>query len=353
MKKNFLIQGLYVDKVEKNCPICGKKHLIELRNRMASTIIKGESVSYQEYYYVCTESCDEDNEFVDSKLNKKNLLCARNEYRKKKGLLTSDEIVAIREQYGLSQLDLANLLGWGEVTVSRYESKAIQDQAYDNILRSIKKNPLNVFHYFEQNQDKFTVEKQEYIKENVIKRLNEYGREYLSRQLLESKYVEYSEPSDFNGNMTLSIDMLERIISYFAQKVGDLYKVKLMKMLWYADVLSYQKYHQAMTGLVYIHNKMGALPIGHNDILELKNINVVEEENDDYIRYHFIPGDTIDVSQLELDERTRNILEEVVNKFQYYKTKEIVAYMHQEIAYQQTQQGDIIPFSLAKQIRKF
>lgn len=41
-----------------------------------------------------------------------------------------DEIVAIRESYGLSQVDLAKLLGWGEATISRYESKAIQDEAY-------------------------------------------------------------------------------------------------------------------------------------------------------------------------------------------------------------------------------
>lgn len=49
------------------------------------------------------------------------------------GLLTSDEIVAIRESYGLSQVDLAKLLGWGEATISRYESKAIQDEAYRKI----------------------------------------------------------------------------------------------------------------------------------------------------------------------------------------------------------------------------
>ena len=44
-----------------------------------------------------------------------------------------DEIVAIRESYGLSQVDLAKLLGWGEATISRYESKAIQDEAYRKI----------------------------------------------------------------------------------------------------------------------------------------------------------------------------------------------------------------------------
>lgn len=63
-----------------------------------------------------------------------NLLNARNSYRRAHDLLTSDQIVAIRELYGLSQVDLAKLLGWGEATISRYESKAIQDEAYDTML---------------------------------------------------------------------------------------------------------------------------------------------------------------------------------------------------------------------------
>ena len=59
------------------------------------------------------------------------------------------------------------------------------------------------------------------------------------------------------------IDKLEAAISYIAEKVSNLFKVKLMKMLWYADALSYKENGVAITGLVYRHNEMGALPIGH------------------------------------------------------------------------------------------
>lgn len=83
----------------------------------------------------------------------KNLLNARNAYRKKKGLLTSDEIVAIRESYGLSQVDLAKLLGWGEATISRYESKAIQDEAYDMMLRLVKDDPLKAMELLKKNSN--------------------------------------------------------------------------------------------------------------------------------------------------------------------------------------------------------
>ena len=135
--------GNLIRKIHMECPLCDKIHEIEERTRIAKTIIKGEEVNYEETYYFCLNSDEGENEFVTGKMENENLLNARNEYRRAHELLTSDEIVAIRESYGLSQVDLAKLLGWGEATISRYESKAIQDDAYDNMLRIVRDNPLD------------------------------------------------------------------------------------------------------------------------------------------------------------------------------------------------------------------
>ena len=129
------------------CPLCDKKHEVEERKRITQTIIKGEKVTYEETYFLCKNSDEDENEFVTSKMLNANLLNARNQYRIRHELLTSNEIVEIREQYGLSQVDLSKLLGWGEVTISRYESKAIQDEAYDNILRMIKSDALMTYKF--------------------------------------------------------------------------------------------------------------------------------------------------------------------------------------------------------------
>ena len=50
------------------------------------------------------------------------------------------------------------------------------------------------------------------------------------------------------------------------------------------------------------------------------------------------------------------ILDVVIDKLLYesergYKANEIVDYMHEEKAYNETKSGEIIPFSLAKEIR--
>ena len=79
--------------------------------------------------------------------------------------------MAIRESYGLSQVDLAKLLGWGEATISRYESKAIQDEAYDMLLRLVKDDPLKAMELLKKNSNKFSESKSKEIKKNIIKRI--------------------------------------------------------------------------------------------------------------------------------------------------------------------------------------
>ena len=94
----------------KICPICGKEHELSVYTRKAKTIIKGIEVEYDEQYYLCSNKKN-DNEFATASMENANLLNARNAYRIQMGLLTSDEIVEIREKYGLSQVDLSQILG--------------------------------------------------------------------------------------------------------------------------------------------------------------------------------------------------------------------------------------------------
>lgn len=334
-----------------DCPLCDKKHEVEERKRITQTIIKGEKVTYEEIYFLCKNSDEDENEFVTSKMLNANLLNARNQYRIRHELLTSNEIVKIREQYGLSQVDLSKLLGWGEVTISRYESKAIQDEAYDNILRMIKSDALMTYKFLEKNRAQFQLTKYYDIKNKIIENLDSHGKEYLKRQVLESEYIDYVEPSEANGYQKLNIDKLERIISYYAKTVKNLYKVKLMKMLWYADALMYKNHGKSMTGLVYCHDNLGALPIGHYRIAELENVNVEIEESYDCTKYRFLSNRNITSEGLSLKEI--DILNRVIDKFQECDAKQIVRYMHEEKAYLQTKAGEVIPFSLASEIREF
>lgn len=347
MEKDTLLKKIHME-----CPLCGREHEIEERKRLTTVIIKGDRIAYEERFYFCANADEDENEFETGAIVNENMRNARNAYRVKHGLLTSDEIVALRESYGLSQVDLARLLGWGEATISRYESKAIQEEAYDAMLRLIKENPLQALEFLKKNADKFSGTKRSEIRSKIIEKLDSYGKEYLARQALEGEYANFEDPSELNGYTKLNIDKIEAVVSYFAEKISNLFKVKLMKMLWYADSLSYRQRKRTITGLIYTHEPMGALPIGHYRLMNLENLNIQEEMSCNYdSMLHVYPTRNMDYSVLNGEEK--EILDKVIEKFKTFKASEIVDYMHKEKAYVETKPGEIIPFSFAGEIQNF
>lgn len=150
----------------------------------------------------------------------------------------------------------------------------------------------------------------------------------------------------------LNIEKIEAMISYIAEKTDNLFKVKLMKMLWYSDVLAFIENGLAMTGMVYRHEAMGALPVGHYSLMNLEKLNIQEEMSYSCdTMLHIYP--TVNMDYSVLTDREKSILDKVIMKFSAYRAKDIVEYMHKEKAYTETRPGEIIPFSLAKEIRKF
>ncbi len=335
--------------VDKDCPCCNKTHSLEQRKRLSQSIVKDETVDYEEIYFLCPLSDEEENEFAPAGLMDENLLRARDAYRQKKGLLTSDEIAEIRQYYQLSQSDFSAMLGWGEVTVTRYESKTIQDETYDNLMRMVRVNPMFALECIDKHKDRFATERYSKIRKNIAARVEEVGNLYLKKQEISSQYVNFEEETDFNGFKLLDIDKVANVIGYFSQFVDNLYKVKLMKLLWYADSIFFGRYGKSMTGLVYKHMPLGALPIAYDEIISLPTVKVVEELIYEDISYRVQPNKEVSISDFSLEELS--VLEAVATKFKSFKSKEIVDYMHKEKAYTDTMQNQIIPYSLAEQLR--
>lgn len=336
--------------VDMGCPCCNKTHSLEQRKRLTQSIVKDETVDYEEIYFLCPVCDEEENEFVPAGLMDENLLRARDSYRQKKGLLTSYEIANIRNYYGLTQSDFSAMLGWGDVTVTRYESKTIQDETYDNIMRMVYKNPMFALECIDKHKERFTSEKYARIRKSIANKVEEVGNLYLKKQEINSLYVNYEEENDLNGYKTLDIDKLANVIGYFSQFIDTLYKVKLMKLLWYADAIFFGRYGKSMTGLVYKHMPLGALPIAYDEIIYLPTVKVVEELIYDDISYKIRPNKEVNISDFSLEEL--NVLDTVATKFNNFRSKEIVEYMHKEKGYTDTIPNQVIPYSLAKQLNE-
>lgn len=345
MNNDFLIST-----VEMDCPVCNKVHSLEQRKRLTQSIVKDEVVDYEEIYFLCPLSDEEENEFVPAGLMDENLLRARDSYRKKKGLLTSNEIASIRSYYGLTQSDFSALLGWGDITVTRYETKTIQDETYDHIMSLVRENPMFALECVDKHKDKFNPEKYSRIRKNIASKVEEVGNLYLKKQEIRSLYVKFAEETELNGFKQLDIVKVANVIGYFSQFVENLYKVKLMKLLWYADSIFFGRYGKSMTGLVYCHKPLGALPIAYDEIISLPTVKVVEEMINDDICYRIQPNIEVNISDFSLEEF--NVLQIVATKFRDFKSKEIIDYMHKEKAYSDTLPNQIIPYSLAKQLNE-
>lgn len=345
MNNSFLINT-----VEMDCPVCDRVHNLEKRKRITQAIVKDETVEYEEIYFLCPLCNEEENEFVPAGLMDENLLRARNAYRKKKSLLTSEEIINIRSYYGLTQSEFSALLGWGDVTVTRYETRTIQDETYDYIMRMVFENPMFAMECLDKHKDRFSAEKYDRIRVSIADKVEKVGTLFLKKQEINSLYVNFNTENNLNGYKLLDIEKLENVMVYFAQFVDNLYKVKLMKLLWYTDFIHFKKYGKSVTGLVYRHMPLGALPVAYDEIISLPALKVEEEIIRDEICYRIYPNKEVNISVFLLEEL--DVLMLVATTFKHYKTKEIIDYMHKEKAYTETIPNQIIPYSLAKQLNK-
>ncbi len=351
-------KGILVRTFERDCPICNEVHLIEERKKIERIIFKEVEVEFEKHYFICNLTKESENKFVSAELMDENLLRARNAYRIRKGLLTSNEIVNIRNKYNLSQSDFSTLLGWGEVTISRYENKTIQDETYDQSMRMVNDDPIFALEQLEKHKDKFSYEKYNKIKDNIKSKINNDDLYFkLKKCEVIKQYINYDIESDINGYKLLDIDKVYNIMGYFAYYINNLHKVKLMKLLWYSDVLNFKKYNKAMTGLVYLHMPYGALPIAFNEIICAPTILVSEEiiypNGQENYSYKISPNPLREIKLSDFSFEELDILKLVLDKFKEYNTKDIVDYMHKEKAYINTDEKQIITYSLASHLNDF
>jgi putative zinc finger/helix-turn-helix YgiT family protein len=126
---------------EDACPACGTK-MVEKRGALHLPI-NGEDIMVPAAPHLSCPKCGEILlRFQDAKRLRED---ATTIYRRKHGLLSADEIRALRERHGLTQANLARLLRLGANTVSRWESgRNVQTGAMDMLLRIIRDLPGSI-----------------------------------------------------------------------------------------------------------------------------------------------------------------------------------------------------------------
>ena len=178
------------------CPNCEKETEIEKIEGDEEILVRGEPVKVNSNYYLCHE-CGE--EFENTR-DTSSLSEAYREYRRRHVMLQPEEIRGWRKKYGLTQKELAGLLGWGDVTLSRYENGALQVDAHEKVLR-LALEPHNLLKLVEDAPNVLADSKYE----QLVKELKSEEEMACSfNRLFEDVFARY-DPDEYSGYIKLNI----------------------------------------------------------------------------------------------------------------------------------------------------
>ena len=233
---------------------------------------------------------------------------------------------------------LALLVGCTQATIARYENGRIQSETHNTALVLLQ-NPDNIKATFERKKSEFTAyEKKAFEKSLDLKKADTV---MMSLNLLKDSF-DY-EQDIYSGFKKFDSDKLMAVILFFAQNQPLLYKTKLMKLLWYSDMLFFKENAVSMTGLKYIHQQYGPVPYKHSIILSvMEELGIIELEEQEYgdIVLPKASGNFLDrLSKAELE-----ILKTVNSRFLHLKTKDISKLSHKEIGYRNTLMKEAISY---------
>lgn len=121
------------------CAICAEGHVTP-HVRELEIEYKGTKAKLPVHYQLC-DTCSSDYVgAAESKLNKRVVMAFRKQID---GLLTGEEITALRKQYKMTQGQAARLFGGGPVAFTKYENDDVmQSEAMDTLLRLVRRSQV-------------------------------------------------------------------------------------------------------------------------------------------------------------------------------------------------------------------
>lgn len=327
------------------CPECldiRDFHEIEIEEEFK---IKEEKILLTSKYLECIDCAER---ILDPENEDQNLVKAYNIYRKRKNLLFPEEIIDIREKYGVSQRLLAKILGWSHVTLSRYETGALQSVSHNNELVLIKE-PENMLRILERNKENLNEEDYKKVRKKITDIINEKNEVNLFRTI-ENSFS--APPNEYTGYQAFNLDKLLNIIRYFASKDRNVLKVKLMKYLWYTDFLHFKNWTISLTGLQYAKLPRGPVPIQYDLLIGL----VLNESGDikrDFVDYGYAnPGEWFyfdgEFDDSIFTKEELETLEKVYEVVSPHNSTSISEFSHKEKGWLETDDRDIISYEFAQ-----
>ena len=330
------------------CGICDKINEVSIKNINETYSVKSEETIINVDVVFCNICGNKvHSPALDEQVLKKAFLV----YRKKHNLLTPDQIIQIRTKYLLTQRSLAKLLEWGEITIHRYESGAIQDPAHNEVLVLIN-NSNNMREIFTRNKH--------LLSGAVSKRLEKKLEELLNAEIapqpktvILEEYLGHQRIDEYSGFRKFSLEKVSNMILYIAEKTGGAFTTKLNKLLWCADFLHCKKFSLSISGSSYVHLPLGPVPNDYKWIIaDVMDDGLIGEEEVIYSNgtggSEYKALATTDLSLFTKDEL--RALAYVIEYFKSFNCDDIKEYSHKEKGYEETDPSQAISYKYAKEL---
>lgn len=323
------------------CPNCEKERLVEPVREERTVNVKGEPYTVTVSLWRCLD-CKEEMDDPEQPCDELDL--AYREYRAKNKMLQPEHVRELREGLGLTQAELAKLLGWSPATLSRYEGGALQEKSHDNILQSLNE-PIYVLGLLNRGENLLLSERLREVKNIIRHKLETKQIEYISCGL------ELKEPGINSGNISYCFDKYRATVQRIALQLQGVPKTKMNKLLFYSDFLSYKKRTKSITGAQYIHLLYGPCPedyqsllgaLSDNNFIEIEEVSLANGNTAEIIKVRENIGEDV------LTEEEKAIIDDVCSKIGSLDTESLSKKSHEEKGYALTALKEVISYEYAK-----
>lgn len=327
------------------CPYCKKEVEYKIEKRELKEF-RGIEVNTFENVAICNE-CNQD--LYVNKIEDKNNEKIYKIYREKANIIKAEDIVKLREKYDISQRELTAILGFGKMTINRYERGGLPTKSQSDYIKLLIENEDRFIEKVKEAYENNNITEKTYKKivsegqeENISKkRVQENIRRYL-------KEVLNRKPDIYNGYKSLDLEKVENIISYIASKVKNLTITSLNKYLWYIDMLSFNKRAVAITGLTYQNQKFGPTIVYKKyDELSLLDDKYqredIETENGNTTK--IISNENFNLDKINDSEK--EIIDTIIKLLKNKKVTDISEMSHREDGWKKTKSLEKISFEYA------
>ena len=215
---------------------------------------RGEQYEYEHIAWLCEDSGEQ---FTNDESDTAGFVQVTNQYRAKYGIPYTDEIIAVRQRYGISAAKMSLILGIGVNQYRLYEQGEVPSVSNGRMIRSIM-NPKVMLEMVESSKNELS--ESEY--EKIISKVQAIiaSSEAYKMEQYETKRIFNTSRGADNGYAQLSLNRLKNIMLYILNRCDDVWCTKMNKLLFYTDFMSYRERGMAMTGLSYRAIDFGPVP---------------------------------------------------------------------------------------------